>query len=80
MVNKTILVVLDGLAYETAMQCMGFLQGLNEQGTATLYKMQCELPSKSRPLYETILTGVTPALSGVVHNEVARNSNQQSCI
>ena len=78
MVNKTILVVLDGLAYDTAKQCMGFLQGLKEQGTATLYKMQCELPSKSRPLYETILTGVPPVLSGVVHNEVMRNSNQQS--
>lgn len=78
MSKKVILVVLDGLAYETAEQCMGFLQGLKEQGLATLYKMQCELPSKSRPLYETILTGVPPVLSGVVHNEVVRNSNQQS--
>jgi len=40
--------------------------------------MQCELPSMSRPLYETILTGVTPALSGIVNNEVTRNSNQKS--
>ena len=78
MTNKVILVVLDGLAYETAEQCMGFLQGLKEQEVTTLYKMQCELPSKSRPLYETILTGVPPVLSGVVHNEVIRNSNQQS--
>ena len=76
--NKTILVVIDGLAYETAEQCMGFLQALKEQGTTTLYKLQCELPSMSRPLYETILTGVTPALSGVVHNQVVRNSSQQS--
>ena len=78
MSNKVILVVLDGLAYETAEQCMGFLQSLKAQGTGTLYKVQCELPSKSRPLYETILTGVPPVLSGVVHNEVIRNSNQQS--
>ncbi len=78
MVNKTILVVLDGLAYETAMQCMGFLHALNEQRVATAYKMQCELPSLSRPLYETILTGITPALSGIVNNQVARNSSQQS--
>ncbi|MEN8193739.1 MAG: alkaline phosphatase family protein [Bacteroidota bacterium] len=78
MMNKTILVVMDGLAYETAEQCMGFLQALKEQGTTTLYKLQCELPSMSRPLYETILTGVTPALSGVVHNQVVRNSSQQS--
>lgn len=78
MVNKTILVVLDGLAYETAEQCMGFLHALKEQGTATVYKMQCELPSMSRPLYETIITGVTPALSGIVNNQVIRNSNQTS--
>jgi len=78
MVNKTILVVLDGLAYQTATQCMGFLHALKEQGAATVYKMQCELPSMSRPLYETILTGVPPAISGIVNNKVARNSNQKS--
>jgi predicted AlkP superfamily pyrophosphatase or phosphodiesterase len=78
MSNKVILVVLDGLAYETAQQCMGFLQGLTEQGKATLYKVQSELPSMSRPLYEAILTGVSPLHSGVVHNQVIRNSNQCS--
>jgi len=57
---------------------MGFLHALKEQGTATVYKIQCELPSMSRPLYETILTGVTPTLSGIVNNQVARNSNQKS--
>ena len=78
MSNKVILIVLDGLAYETAEQCMGFLQGLKAHGTTTLYKVQCELPSKSRPLYETILTGIPPIQSGIVHNDVNRNSNQQS--
>lgn len=78
MSNKVILVVLDGLTYETAHQCMGFLQGLTEQGKATLYKVQSELPSMSRPLYETILTGVPPVHSGIVHNEIIRNSNQES--
>jgi len=78
MSNKVILVVLDGLNYQVGSECMGFLQALCEQGTARLYKMQCELPSMSRPLYECILTGVTPAKSGIVHNHVVRNSNQQS--
>ncbi len=78
MSNKVILVVLDGLAYQTAQQCMGFLQGLTEQGKATLYKVQSELPSMSRPLYETILTGVAPTHSGIVHNQIIRNSNQCS--
>lgn len=78
MSNKVILIVLDGLAYETAEQCMGFTQGLVEQGSATLYKLQCEMPSMSRPLYEAILTGVTPARSGIVHNHIIRNSDQTS--
>ncbi|MCV6610733.1 MAG: alkaline phosphatase family protein [Amphritea sp.] len=78
MTNKVILVILDGLAYETAEQCMGFMQGLCEQGSATLYKVQCELPSMSRPLYEAILTGVAPAQSGIVHNHIIRESNQTS--
>lgn len=78
MSDKVILIVLDGLAYNIADQCMGFVQALREQGQASLYKIQCELPSMSRPLYETILTGVTPAVSGVVHNQVVRNSNQKS--
>ncbi|NQZ52615.1 MAG: alkaline phosphatase family protein [Piscirickettsiaceae bacterium] len=78
MTDKVILVVLDGLAYKIAEECMGFVQALSEQGLASLYKVQCELPSMSRPLYETILTGVTPAISGIVHNQVIRNSNQKS--
>ncbi|MFT5720104.1 MAG: putative AlkP superfamily pyrophosphatase or phosphodiesterase [Motiliproteus sp.] len=78
MANKVILVILDGLEYSTAEQCMGFLHALKEQGKATLYKLRCELPSMSRPLYETILTGTRPAASGIVHNQVVRNSTQAS--
>ena len=47
-------------------------------GRAALYKLECELPSLSRPLYECILTGVPPIQSGIVHNQVARLSNQRS--
>ncbi|MFT6914337.1 MAG: putative AlkP superfamily pyrophosphatase or phosphodiesterase [Motiliproteus sp.] len=78
MSNKVILVVLDGLGFEAAEHCMGFLRALDEQGSATLYKLESELPSLSRPLYETLLTSVTPALSGIVHNQVTRNSSQSS--
>ncbi len=78
MTDKVILIVLDGLAYKTAEQCMGFVQALSEQDRATLYKVQSELPSMSRPLYETILTGVPPSVSGIVHNQIVRKSNQKS--
>ena len=51
MSHKVILIILDGLEYSAGEQCMGFLQALRKQGRATLYQLECELPSMSRPLY-----------------------------
>jgi predicted AlkP superfamily pyrophosphatase or phosphodiesterase len=76
--NKVILIILDGLNYQVARDCMGFLHALTHYGEASLYKIESELPSNSRPLYECILTGVSPVLSGICHNGVSRNSNQES--
>jgi predicted AlkP superfamily pyrophosphatase or phosphodiesterase len=76
--SKVILVVLDGLNYEVARYTLGHLQACCAAGRATLYKLDCELPALSRPLYECILTGVPPLDSGIVNNEVARLSNQRS--
>ncbi|WP_105901185.1 alkaline phosphatase family protein [Vibrio gangliei] len=76
--HKVILVVLDGLNYQVAHQCMGYLQGLIEQQRASLFKLNCELPSLSRPLYECLLTGVRPVDSGIIHNQVVRRSYHES--
>ena len=76
--SKVILVLIDGLAWQTAHDCMGYLQGLCEAGQATLYRLTCELPSLSRPLYECVLTGTSPVESGIIHNSISRLSNQQS--
>lgn len=78
MQNKVILVLLDGLAWQVAHDGMGYLQGLREAGRASLYRLECALPSLSRPLYECVLTGVPPIDSGIVHNGVDRLSSQQS--
>lgn len=78
MKSKVILVIIDGLAWQVAHDGMGFLQGLCEAGRASLYRMDCELPAVSRPLYECILTGVRPVDSGVVHNDVTRLSKEAS--
>ena len=75
---KSILVVLDGLNYQVARDAMGYLQAQCAAGRGRLYQLECELPSLSRPLYECILTGVTPVLSGIVHNHVDRLSTGQS--
>lgn len=74
--RKVILVVLDGLAAETALTCMGFLQALCRQGIGRAYTLECELPPLSRPLYECILTGKPPVESGIFHNQVSRLSKE----
>jgi len=68
---KCILVILDGLNYEVAYENLGFLQALCEEKKGKLYEIKCELPSLSRPLYECILTGVKPVLSGIVNNSLS---------
>ena len=78
MKHNVILVVLDGLNFEVARHAMGHLQAYVSAGRAALYKLDCELPALSRPLYECILTGVPPIQSGIVHNNVSRLSNQRS--
>lgn len=78
MKSKVILVLVDGLAWQIAHDGMGFLQGLCEAGRASLYRLESELPSISRPLYECILTGVRPVDSGIVHNSVVRLSKETS--
>ena len=76
--NKVILIVIDGLNYRVAKECMGFLAALEQAGQGRLYKMACELPSLSRPLYECILTGKTPLQSGIVDNQSLGLSSQKS--
>lgn len=76
--RKVILVILDGLNYQVASECMGFLMGAVRHYRGDFHPLTCELPSLSRPLYETILTGQTPYEHGVIHNDVVRSSNQKS--
>ncbi|MFF7707943.1 alkaline phosphatase family protein [Pseudomonas sp. NPDC007930] len=78
MPHKVILVILDGLAYQVATHAMGHLQAYVQAGRAQVYRLQCELPALSRPLYECILSGAAPIDSGIVHNDVTRLSNQRS--
>lgn len=78
MQNKVILIIIDGLAWQVAQDCLGFLHGLREAGRASLYRLESALPSLSRPLYECILTGALPVDSGIVHNGINRRSSQQS--
>jgi predicted AlkP superfamily pyrophosphatase or phosphodiesterase len=74
--TKVILVLSDGLGYDVAVDGMGFLGHLVETKQASLYKAICELPSMSRPTYETVHTGLPSSLHGFVSNSIVRCSTQ----
>ena len=74
--SKIILVLSDALRYDVAKANMGFLGHLVESKQATLHKIIGELPSMSRPMYETIHTGLPSSEHGVVANSVVRLSNK----
>jgi predicted AlkP superfamily pyrophosphatase or phosphodiesterase len=75
-VNKVILVLSDALRYDTAIAGMGFLGHLVETKQASLYKVIGELPSMSRPIYETIHTGLPVSKHGIVANYIERCSDK----
>lgn len=75
---RVILVILDGLSAQVAIQCMGYMQGLVRAQKALYTSLYAETPSLSRPLYECLLTGKTPIQSGILHNDVVRLSNHPS--
>ncbi|GAU79567.1 alkaline phosphatase family protein [Fusibacter sp. 3D3] len=78
MCQKVIFVILDGLNYKTARSQMGYMAHLTEQNVATLYRVKSQLPAMSRPLYESLLTGTTPCVHGVLNNQTTRRSQQVS--
>jgi len=73
-VSKVILVVSDALRYDAAVAGMGYLGHLVENRRASLYKVVSELPSMSRPMYETLHTGAPVIEHGIVSNTVVRRS------
>jgi predicted AlkP superfamily pyrophosphatase or phosphodiesterase len=76
--GKVILVLSDGLRYDTAVESMGYLGHLVEYKLASLYQVQGELPSLSRPMYETILTGLPVCKHGITSNSTVRRSERAS--
>lgn len=74
--NQVILILSDALRYDTAVAGMGFLGHLVETNQASLYKVIGELPSMSRPMYETIHTGLPVSQHGIISNYIVRRSDK----
>jgi len=73
-IQKVILVLSDALRYDTAVDGMGFLMHLVECKLASLYRVTGELPTMSRPMYETTHTGTPVIEHGIYSNYVIRRS------
>jgi len=76
--SKTIFVLLDGLQFDAAAQNLGFAEHLIEVKKGAKYKLRGELPSLSRPMYETILTGRSVSEHGVTNNLSVWRSSEKS--
>jgi len=76
--SRLIVVVLDGLRYDTARRCLGYVEHKVEKGAAFVYRVRSELPSLSRPLYETLLTGTPAVVNGITANHIVRPSKERS--
>ncbi len=66
--SKVIFVVLDGCGFDLAQENCGFLEHMAECGQAAKYRVCSQLPSMSRPLYATLLTGLPAHRHGVGSN------------
>ena len=66
--RRLVVVLADGLRADTARRCMGYLLALEEGGRARWATLQCELPSLSRPLYATLISGRRPIDHGILSN------------
>lgn len=73
--NQTIFVVLDACQFDAAEKYCGFLEHMIDAKKGAKYKVKGELPSMSRPMYETLLTGLPAYRHGITNNDVCRLSN-----
>ncbi len=72
--RKTILVLLDACRFDSMTENAGFLEHMIEYNKGAKYRVKGEIPSLSRPIYETIFTGLPVSEHGVTSNFHSRMS------
>jgi len=76
--TKTIFIMIDGCPDQLARESMGFLEHMAEGKKAARYFVRGELPAMSRPIYETLLTGLCVSEHGIVNNYINRRSRHKN--
>ncbi|MFT9055882.1 MAG: alkaline phosphatase family protein [Ethanoligenens sp.] len=69
--KKIALILLDALTRESAVHTFGFLRSLVESGEAGYLEVTGDLPSLSRPCYESILTGTPSSVHHITANNMS---------
>lgn len=72
--GKTIFVLIDACRYDMGCIYLSALEHRITYGLGAKYKVKGELPSLSRPMYETLMTGLPMYRHGVANNNVCRRS------
>ena len=70
--DKTIFLLLDACQYEAGTRNLGYPEHLIDYKKGAKYKVRGELPSLSRPMYATLLTGLPVYRHGIAANETVR--------
>lgn len=68
--DKTILVILDACRFDAAKRNLGYIESLIDYKKGAKYRLWGELPSLSRTMYATMLTGLPAWQHGITDNEV----------
>jgi len=70
--------LIDGLTYDGAEKNLGYAEHLIEECGYSKVRVLGEMPSVSRPIYETLLTGLPVSRHGITSNLDARRSDSAS--
>lgn len=68
--SKVIFILLDACGYQAGTRELGYMEHLVEAGRIAKYRVQGQLPSLSRPMYATLMTGLPAWQHGVTGNNV----------
>lgn len=76
--SKLVLVILDGLGYNAATAAAGYLEHLTATKQAAKYRVMGEMQPVSRPMYETLLTGLPVSKHGILTNDFTGSSQSSN--
>lgn len=71
--QKTIFVLLDACQFEAGTRNLGYLEHMIDYCQGAKYKVRGELPSLSKPMYATLLTGLPAYRHGIVCNDIPQH-------